>query len=232
MKALILAAGLGTRLGNITSEKPKALVQVTGMNLLDHILNFLDHPRISRIGVVGGYNYDLLKAHLSGRSVKLFHNKDYKYGNILSLISALDFIDDDLLLTNVDHIYPKKLLDHILANSSGITAMCDFDRTLVEDDMKVKLGNKKLKKISKKLGDYDAGYIGMTFCSKKMNKIYKEAAMETKDIYGKDSSVESVLGHLAANDVEINICDTSGYKWFEIDTPEDLKNAEVKLAKG
>lgn len=233
MKALILAAGLGIRMGSITSDKPKALIEVEKINLIDRVLGFLDHPKITQIGVVGGCNYDNLKEHLKWKDVQLFFNPAYRHGNILSLKAALDFINDDLLLANVDHIYPKELLTHILNNASKITAMCDFDRVLGEDDMKVKLAdNGRMKKISKQLEDYDGGYIGMTFCSKEMISIYKEAVHDTENIYGKDSCVEFVLGHLAANDVEVNICDTSGYRWYEIDTPEDLLNTEEILGKG
>lgn len=230
MKALILAAGMGARLGKLTSERPKALVKVAGTCLIDHILEFASHPKIEKIGVVTGYGSELLTGHLKGRDVRNFYNQDYKEGNIFSLKSALDFVDDDLLMMNVDHIYPAELLAHILKNARGICAMCDFDRTLVQDDMKVELdASKKLKKISKQLKDYDGGYIGMTYCAKEMTGPYKEAVEDTLKIYGKSSCVEFVLGHLAANGVEINICDTSGFRWLEVDTPEDLETAEAKL---
>lgn len=233
MKALILAAGMGTRMGSLTSDRPKALINVAGTYLIDRTLSFVAHSKISEIGVVGGYHFDFLSQHLKGKNIRLFTNQHYKEGNILSLTAALDFIDDDLLILNVDHIYPKKLLDYVLKNCRGICAMCDFDRVLVGDDMKVKLSSTgKLQKISKQLTDFDGGYIGMTYCAKEMTGRYRNAIEDTSKIYGKGSCVEFVLGHLAANDTEINVCDTSGYRWFEIDTQQDLKNAEQKLMKG
>lgn len=232
MKALILAAGLGTRLEPLTRDIPKALVEVDGVKLIDRVLNFIDHPEITEIGVVGGYCFDELAIHLKGRKLKLFKNPDFKLGNIYTLITAFDFLDDDFLMLNVDHIYPKKLLDHVINNVRGITAMCDFDRNLAADDMKVKLDSgRTLIKISKTLSNFDGGYIGMTFCSREMLEKYKRGALETRDIYGKDSCVEFILGHLAANDIRINICDTSGFRWPEVDTKEDLELAEKVLRK-
>lgn len=233
MKALILAAGMGNRLGSLTDHQPKALVPVGGSSLINRVLSFTNHPAINEIGVVGGYHFDLLKRHLDGKNIRLFHNSNFEDGNILTIKAALDFIDDDVLVLNVDHIYPQELLDHIIGESQGICAMCDFDRELKEDDMKVKLdGSGKLEKISKQLTDFDGGYIGMTFCARTMNEIYKKGVMETYEIYGNSCCVEFVLGHLAANDMDVNICDTSGFKWLEVDTADDLKAAEEKLLKG
>jgi len=229
-KALILAAGLGNRLDKLTTNLPKALVKVADKLLIDHTLSFVSHPAITKIGVVGGYCFEQLKAHLTSPSIKIFENPNYKDGNIRTLLSALNFFDDDTLILNVDHIYPKRLMEHIINNAKGICAMCDFDRHLATDDMKVKLNSaKKLTKISKQLTDFDGGYIGMTFVSKDMCEIYKRGAQEAFELYGKDSCVEFILGHLASNDVAINICDTSGFRWLEIDTPEELKDAEEKL---
>jgi len=233
MKVLILAAGMGNRLGEMTDDLPKALIEVDGIPLIDRILNFATHPGVDRIGVVGGFFSDMLKEHLSNRDIDYFTNPHFKDGNIFTLQAATDFLNDSFLMMNVDHIYPKELLDHIINNTSGITAMCDKDRKLVHDDMKVKLTNsEKLMKISKTLSEYDAGYIGMTYCSVEMLNLYKMGIQETIDIYGREACVEWILGHLAANDVNINICDTSGYRWLEVDTPEDLQNAENALLKG
>lgn len=233
MKALVLAAGMGNRLESITSDKPKALVPVDGKPLIDHILGRLEQCDFEEIGVVGGCHFEQLQEHLSGRGIRLFNNKRYTEANIFSVETALDFFDTDVLMTNVDHIYTAELFTHLLSKVKGLTAMCDFDRKLAHDDMKVKVNDDgKLMKISKQLTEYEAGYIGMTYCSKEMNNIYKQGVKETINIYGNDSSVEFILGHLAANDVSINIFDTSGYRWFEIDTPEELRFAETALAKG
>ncbi len=233
MKILILAAGMGNRLGDMTNECPKALIDVGGEALIDRMLGFATHPAVSRIGVVGGFFSKMLKEHLGGRDIDYYTNPHFKDGNIFTLQAATDFLDDSFLMMNVDHIYPKELLDHIVKNSSGITAMCDKDRKLVHDDMKVKLTDDgKLMKISKTLSEYDAGYIGMTYCASETLSQYKQAIEETINIYGRESCVEWILGHLAANDTEINICDTSGYRWSEVDTPDDLQQAEKTLLKG
>lgn len=233
MKALILAAGLGKRMGYMTGAIPKAMVEVAGIPLVDRIADFLDNGTFSEIGIVVGYQGELLRRHLEKKNFKVFVNNDYEKGNILSMLAAKDFLDDDFLMTNVDHIYPAELLGHILKNVFGITAMCDFDRDLVDDDMKVKLRKDGcIEKISKTLTDYDGGYIGMTFCGKEMIGTYKKAALEVVKISGEQSSVESLLGRLAETGEKISVCDTSGLRWLEIDTQEDYNNAVSVLEKG
>lgn len=233
MKAIILAAGLGVRLGKRTEEVPKALIEVGGVKLIDRVLGFVEDPFVTEVVVIGGYCFDKLKQHLQKKDIRILFNPNFRDGNIFTLKTAFELIDGDFLMLNVDHIYPKELFKHVLNNISGITAMCDFDRQLVADDMKIKLDqNKRLKKISKTLTDFDGGYIGMTYCSKEMLTIYKRNTDETLEIYGPKSSVESILGHMAANDVPINICDTSGFYWPEVDTEDDLKVAEKSLLRG
>ncbi|MDO8526815.1 MAG: NTP transferase domain-containing protein [Deltaproteobacteria bacterium] len=232
MKVLILAAGQGNRLEHLTDEFPKALTKVCGRELIRYQLDFLNHPAITQIGVVCGYQgfhlADFLKK--CRPEIVQMDNPDFLMGSILTLQKGISFLDDDFLLMNVDHIYPPKMLDLILKQVGGITAICDFDRKLVADDMKVKLGKDRLlKQIHKGLNDFDGGYIGMTFCPKNKIAIYLNALETTLAAQGPKASVEMILGELAAKGEPISIADTSGNTWLEVDTLDDLQKAEEAL---
>lgn len=233
MKALILAAGLGNRLGSLTSKRPKAMVPVSGRELILRVFDFLDHPAVTSRAVVTGYLSESLKKFVNDHrpDAKLFYNPDYEQGSIRTLETAIEFLDDDVLVMNVDHIYPKRMLPVILNDAKGITAVCDFDRTLGSDDMKVKLdrdGN--ISRIMKTLTAFDCGYIGMTCIKRADIPAYIDAIGRTREIYGDAAPVEWVLGHMAANNGKISICDASGIGWLEVDTPGDLAVAENKLS--
>lgn len=232
MKAVILAAGLGERLGNLTYDKPKALVTVDDRELILRVLDFLDHPAITSKAIVVGYSAEKFKDFLKKQKVDatIFYNPYFKQGSIRTLETTLPFLDDEFLLMNVDHIYPKRMMTTILENRDGITAICDFDRTLVSDDMKIKLGkNRHLIGIKKTLSDYDGGYIGMTYCNRNHLDSYIEAVKETRKVHGDQAPVEWVLGHMASQGRKVNICDVSGIGWLEVDTQEDLERANQKL---
>lgn len=234
MKALILAAGKGSRLGDSAKEKSKALVSVEGKELLCYQLDFLNVPKIKKIGLVVGYHGKATTALAKKQnpSIEIFENKDYEKGNILSLKAALPFLDDDCLILNVDHIYPKRMLSAVLEQADGITVACDFDRPLVEDDMKITKDAKDyLKEIDKGLKKYDGGYIGMTFCPRAKLPAYRRALEKTLASLGTSTCVEKVLATLAAQNEPIGIADTSGIRWLEVDTLYDLKQAEETLQK-
>ncbi len=237
MRAVVLAAGTGSRLGLTTGNRTKATVKVFGKRLIDHLLNFFEIPLFDEIIVVGGFCFTGLEEYLKSLNIpkiKVVNNNSYLKGNIFTLDRGLkEFRSDSFLITNVDHIYPAEMFDKMKLSFSGITAMCDFDRTLSDDDMKVKLNkNGKVLKIDKKLTDYDCGYIGMTYVDVAFNEIYRVALKKTVKEYGDKAVVENVLQLLATEGkVKVNICDLSGIDWYEVDTASDLKKAETALSK-
>lgn len=232
MKVLILAAGQGDRLEHLTDHLPKALVKVAGQELLRYQLAFLDHPAVRQIGLVVGYQSKPLLDFLKQQAgpVAIFKNPQFMEGSILSLRAALPFLDDDFLLMNVDHIYPRRLLASILKQAQEITAVCDFDRELAADDMKIrKNGHGTLADIHKELKNYDGGYIGMTYCPRAKLGLYKKGIETVLEKQGTKASVEMVLRELAQSKENIHIADVSGIRWLEVDTLGDLQKAQTTL---
>jgi len=236
MRAIVLAAGTGSRLGEITKARTKGMVPVRGKKLIDYLLEFFEKDFFDEIIVVGGFCFEDLRDHigtLNYKNVRVIENKDYLKGNIFTLVTALrEFADDSFLITNVDHIYPPVMFKKMKESMSGITGMCDFDRKLGADDMKVKLRADKLKigSISKQLAEFDCGYIGMTYVDKTHGNLYRTSVVKTIEKNGEKAVVENILQLLAEDESTApKICDLSGFGWYEVDTEEDLLLAEKGL---
>ncbi|MCZ6595491.1 MAG: NTP transferase domain-containing protein [Bacteroidetes bacterium] len=231
MNALILAAGTGSRLVHLTRDLPKALVEVKGRPLIDYALKWIECLRCEQIFVVGGFYFKKLEDFLSQYqgNLELIENKDFLKGSILTLTSALPYLEDSFVLLNVDHIFPLRMAKRFLdlqPNLHEITAFVDFDRQLHEDDMKVKLDDaKKIQMISKGLHEFDAGYIGITYVPKEKLAIYKQTAFELK-AENEDAVVENVLQKLVEQREDLGIVNMVGVRWLEVDNQSDLKNAE------
>jgi len=238
MKAIVLAAGTGSRLGNLTKDCTKGMVSVRGKKLIDYLLDFLDLSWLEEVVVVGGFGYQELEEHLLGKklsNLKILENKDFLKGNIYTLITGLKEIkEESFLITNVDHIYPSKMFVKMKEGFKGITGMCDFDRSLGADDMKVELreDQKKIRNISKKLTNFQAGYIGMTYVDSSCLNLYKDALDKALQKYGDKAVVENILQILAEDEKNSpQIFDLSGFGWYEVDDSTDLAKAESGLLK-
>ena len=235
MRAIILAAGTGSRLGSATT---KALIEINGKKMIDYLMDFLNLELFEEIFVVGGFHFDDLREYLFSKEnpkIKVLENTEYLKGNIYTMLRALsEFENDSFLLTNADHIYPRIMFDKMEKSfqHTAITAMCDFDRNLGIDDMKVSIndGTNCIEAIDKKLEHYNCGYIGMTFVHKDCFGTYKKAAFDTVDRVGENAVVENILQTLA-NDPETapHIYDLSDFGWYEVDNVMDKAHAEKNL---
>ncbi len=234
MQAIVMAAGKGTRLGNRTKEIPKALVKVLEKELLTYVLDFLNKDRIDKVNIVVGYKAEKIKEFIASidypKPIRIIENPDFDKGNIVSLMVALPHVDDDFVLTNVDHIYYNpKIAEIVIQPVEEITAICDFDRNLGDDDMKVMIKNSRIVKINKKLEEYNGGYVGMTLVPKHRLDLYKQTAFELSEEYHGNINVEQILQILANSGAPVFFRDISNLGWVEVDNQQDLLDAERKL---
>ena len=129
MQAIILAAGLGRRLGEFTAGNTKCMVPVNGVLLIDRMLMQLQRLPLSRVVIVIGYEGAKLRDYISGRfpemNVEYVENNVYdKTNNIYSLWLARDVMqDDDTLLLESDIIVDDAVIDMIYASEHPDVAL-------------------------------------------------------------------------------------------------------------
>ena len=173
MKAIILAAGKGTRLRPLTDSKPKCLVELAGKSLLEHQLDTLSECGITDIHVIGGYYAD----QLVNAKYKLHQNYNYNNSNMVhTLFVAMEELTgrEDIIISYGDIVYQKNVLQKLIDLDAPISLVIDrawlsYWKTRMEDPLTdletLKLDNtNKIIEIGKKpqnLSEIDGQYIGL-----------------------------------------------------------------------
>ena len=122
MKAIILAAGEGKRLRPYTLDRPKCLVEIAGISLLDLQLEVMRSRGLQEIVLIGGYRSEMLR----NRGSRLYVNAGYRETNMVwTLFCAEDELDGDLIVSYGDIAYSGEILDRLLASPADIAVAID-----------------------------------------------------------------------------------------------------------
>lgn len=131
MQAIILAAGMGKRLGELTKDNTKCMVEVGGVKLIERALQILDKKNLSQIILVVGYQYENLMTFVDSLSLQtpvnyIVNDVYYKTNNIFSLSLAKEqMMQEDTLLLESDLIFEEKLIDMLIEDERDTLALVD-----------------------------------------------------------------------------------------------------------
>ena len=164
MRALLLAAGKGTRISRYLSGNPKCTVDIGGEPLICYTLNLLKKKGITEVAMVLGYKADVIRETVKDFEVSFYYNPFYDVTNsIASAWFAKEFLKetDDLLIMNADVFLEEGILDEIMASSLSPVLFSDETRK-EEADYKFYYENNILMKYGKELtgADITGEYIG------------------------------------------------------------------------
>ncbi|HEC1563816.1 TPA: phosphocholine cytidylyltransferase family protein [Campylobacter upsaliensis] len=248
MKALILAAGFGSRLMPLTEFVPKTMVKYQGKALIEYEITALKEAGVSEIAVVGGYLAPVLREFVANLGINTFYeNKNYDKTNMLmTLFCAREFMQkcleekQDLIISYADIVYFKESVAKLMETRADLAIVVDrawrelwqkrFENPL-DDAETLKMKEGKIKELGKKAKSYDeieAQYIGLfkfshTFLPK-MISFYE--SLDRKALYdGKDFDNMYMTSFLQAlidkfdNALAVEI--NGG--WCEIDFKSDLE---------
>ena len=240
MKAIILSAGQGSRLGHLTADRPKCLIDFGGRSLLDRQLDTLAANGVDDVVVVTGFRDDQVEAALARRAggprVRTVFNPFYKVAdNLGSLFVAKAELSGDCLVWNGDTLVSDQLMSRVVANrQQGICVTIDRKPEYDEDDMKVVTDREgRLHAIGKRLpmGNINAESIGLLAFRDGGSKQFADAierAIRTPE--GTTIWYLRVI-HQIAQKADVWTLDISGEEWGEVDFPPDVEAARELVAR-
>ena len=244
MQAIILAAGMGKRLGEYTHDNTKCMLEVNGVRLIDRALSSLHDAGVSRIILVVGYKgqnvKDYVGTEFKGTPVIYVDNPIYdKTNNIYSLYLASDYMgDEDTLLLESDLIYSPSVIKKILEDDYPNIALVDkyeswMDGTVVtidEESHITRFIDKDHFKFDE-IKDYYKTVNIYKFSKEFSSKYYVPFLAAYSTALGNNEYYEQVLRViLHLHDAPLKALPLSGEPWYEIDDIQDLDIASGMFA--
>ena len=245
MKAIILAAGVGSRLGDITKTLPKGLVDVNGKSIVERQISSFKKNGINEIVlVVGGfpekYSFKDIK-YISGK-------KSFPHNILYSLIEAKHEFDDDVIISYGDIIFEDKIIQQLIESKHEITLAVDMNweksyqnkskflvdhvcNVIIEDEQVLQIGYRKNLDISSNM--MVGEFIGLVKFNKNniehFLKIYSELESNHDGKFHESPSIREgiisdMIQELIDRDFVLRCVAVTG-KWCEIDTPDDLNES-------
>ena len=245
MQAIILAAGMGRRLGDYTKDNTKCMVPVNGVKLIDRLLGQLSKQSLNRVIIVVGYKGQELRDYIGNRydsqlNIEYAENPVYdKTNNIYSLALVKDKLqEDDTLLIESDLIFSDNMIPMLIQNTYPNLALVAKYETWMDGTM-VKLDDDQniVNFISKDAFDYNEvdSYYKTVNIYKLSRQFSQQKYVPFLDAYtkavGNNEYYENVLRIISLlNNHDIKALPIGNEKWYEIDDKQDLDIAEALFA--
>ena len=240
MQAVILAAGMGKRLKELTSNNTKCMVKVNGVTLIERMLRQIERQNVSRIVIVTGYEGGKLVDYIGTLGittpVKFIDNPIYdKTNNIYSLaLASNELCEDDTLLFESDLIFEDAVLDELVNDPRDTLALVDkyeswMDGTCVklspDDSIEAFVPGKKF--VFDEIREYYKTVNIYKFSREFSRKYYVPFLKAYEKALGENEYYEQVLRVITMLDEPvIKAKRLTGQKWYEIDDIQDLDIAE------
>jgi len=228
--ALILAAGLGSRLGELTKDKPKCLLDVNGSTILERNISMIKACGIEEIYIATGYLHEKIEEVISSE-IKIIRVDDYKtHNNLYTLYHMRSVMNENCVIFFADVLYQQEILSRLLNTKSDIALVVDRSKVLV-DTMRVIIDGNIVQEVGShvSIDEADGNFIGMAKFSKKCLPDVLLVIEKMVKLGNHANDYYTVILDKLRSRYEINFLDTNGLIWKEVDTYDDLKEAKSKF---
>jgi choline kinase len=232
MKALILAAGRGTRIHSVHGDHPKCLIRCNGgdSTILDYQIEGLFSTGVTDIAIVVGYEKDQIIHHVSAkyrdrrRHFSFIENPAFaKTNNIYSFWLARTWVNGErFLCLNADVVFDPRILIPAVESAAPITMIVDPEWR--DETMKVVIQDNRVVRMSKRIqqSDFSGTYIGITGFSPSVQGALFSKIDNLIRTGNENEFFNVAVQQLADEGVNVGFTSTGTLPWAEIDDPGDL----------
>lgn len=235
MKALILAAGVGKRLWQVTQHRPKCLIDIGGRSLLHRYLTTLASVGIQRADIVVGYKQEMIRTAVErdscGVAVTFLVNEQFHRGSISSLWVARTALDDDVIIMDADVLFHREILRRLVESPYENALLMDETVKQTGEECMVVVAGGRVIALTKKMPDhYDYAGEGVGFLKvKHADTPHVVASLRScVDKEAWNMEYEDALLEYFRN-VKVGHEKIGGLPWTEIDFVEDVRKAELEV---
>ena len=232
MKAVILAAGVGKRLWQITQQRPKCLIEIGGQTLLYRYLTSLRSAGIHRADIVVGYKQEMIRAAVAanacGMHVNFLVNEQFHRGSISSLWIARAALDDDAIVMDADVLFHQEILRRLVQSPYENALLMDETVKQTGEECMVVVEGGRVIALTKAMPlHYDYAGEGVGFLKiRHADAPHVVASLKTHvDREAWQMDYEDALVEFF-RDVKVGHEKIGGLPWTEIDFMEDVTKAE------
>ncbi|RUT02763.1 hypothetical protein DSM106972_056830 [Dulcicalothrix desertica PCC 7102] len=238
MKCIILAAGLGRRLGQ---DLPKCLLKFNGKTLLERHIDNLLAGGIDEVLIVVGYQaqaiHDEIKVLGAETQVKTVYNRDYEQGSVLSLWYAREYLScgEDILLMDADVMYHPHILERLIKTDVFNCFLLDRDFEMGEEPVKLCVRENVLVEFRKQLDanltyDFAGESVGFfKFNGEGAHHLTLKIEEYVKTQRHTEPYEEAIRDLLLQSPKDFGYEDITGLAWLEIDFPQDIQRAQLQI---
>lgn len=229
MKAIVLAAGMGSRISDNIGPIPKSTLEINGKPIIRRTVEMLLENSID-VAICTGYRHRKIEESLNGLSVKYFNNPFYDItNNIASLWFARDFLyEDDCLIISADVIINQDILDKLISAKGDLIMVTDSSRIADGDYFFHMSSDGTIAEFGPDipLEKRDFEYVGIDKISKSSIADFSDTLENFVENANTKCYFEYVFFHyIGHSDIRLTTLDVAGCVWREIDEIDDYKKA-------
>lgn len=230
MKAIILAAGTGSRMNRLTKNNPKCLLRLRDKTIIDYQISMLKKLNIDKIQIITGFMHEKIENHLSDICEYYHYPHFSKTNNLYTINSNLNILNDNSIILFSDVLISESSMKKLLDCSSEFCLLIDSSKC-DESTMRIKYSNNRITDIGSHISSSDGhgNFIGIAkFSNQGVNKLKNKIHNICDGINFINDYYTLAISMLARENEEINFVDLNGDPWIEIDT-EDEYNEALKM---